>query len=154
MLHVYRVTARVTVDGAATTATSADCTLDLGETGTGFRNDARLIHGTTTTVTDCAPFPAVSITKTLTGAPVQNGDGTTTISYDLTVTSTGAVATSYTLADALRFGTGATIVPGLCPRVQHDPRQHHREPGLERRHHHQRGDAASRSASVSSTCTT
>ena len=112
VLHVFRVIAIVTIDGATTTANSADCTLSGGETGTGFRNDARLIHGTTTTVTDCAPFPAVAVTKALVGTPVENGDGTITIDYDVTVTSTGAVATSYNLADTLRFGTGATIVPG------------------------------------------
>ncbi|MFN8622577.1 MAG: SdrD B-like domain-containing protein [Chloroflexota bacterium] len=110
VLHVFRVVARVTIDGSATTATSSDCILQGGETGTGFRNDATMVQGTTTTVTDCAPFPAVAVTKTLVGSPVQNGDGTITVSYDVTVRSTGAVPTSYTLQDALRFGAGATVV--------------------------------------------
>ena len=55
----------VTINATNGTFASSDCTLAGGETGTGFRNDARLIAGTTTTVTDCAPFASIRVLKTI-----------------------------------------------------------------------------------------
>ena len=108
--HVYRVVATATVSTNTATWNSSNCTLETPETNTGFRNEGRLIAGTTTQVDACAPFAAIRIAKTLvSGSPVANGDGTFTISYNLTVSNLGAGATTYDLSDRLRFGAGVTI---------------------------------------------
>ena len=52
------------------------------------------------------------MTKTLVGDPVENGDGTWTIDYDLTVANAGAADARYDLSDTIRFGAGATVVDG------------------------------------------
>ena len=109
--HVYRVTVTVTTDPATATTASSDCTLDTGETGTGFRNDSSLVtNGETLDADACAPFAIVSIVKTLVGTPAYDGVGGATIEYDLTVTNSGAGATSYDLTDELQFGVGATVI--------------------------------------------
>ena len=108
---MYAVVVRVDVDPATATTASTDCTLAGGETGTGARNDASMTtNGLTTTGTACADFPILAITKTLFGSPVENGDGTTTIRYDVTVSNRGGGPGTYDLDDQLRFGTGVSIV--------------------------------------------
>ena len=110
--HVYRVTVTVTTDPATATTASSDCTLDTGETGTGFRNDSSLVtNGETLDADACAPFPALVITKSLVSA-VLGTDGRYDLTYDLTVTNNGSGAASYGLSDELRFGTGVTIATG------------------------------------------
>ena len=76
---------------AAPRLASSDCTLGTSETGTGFRNAATLtVNGESAPAIACAPFPILTITKSVVGAPTANGDGTWTIGYDLTVANTGA----------------------------------------------------------------
>ncbi|MCY7418105.1 MAG: hypothetical protein LH650_06335, partial [Chloroflexi bacterium] len=79
--------------------------------GTGFRNDSSLTtNGEQLDADACAPFPIVSVLKTLVGTPEYDGLGGAIIDYDVTVTNTGAGATTYDLTDELRFGVGATIL--------------------------------------------
>lgn len=61
-------------------------------------------------VTITNTYTAMTITKTVAGAPVDNGDGTATVAYDIVATNTGAVATTYSLHDQLQYGAGLTVV--------------------------------------------
>jgi hypothetical protein len=107
--HVYRVTVVVSV-GAGLTPASSDCQLGGGEGGTGFLNSATLTsNGEDQEAEDCAEVGLVEIAKALVGQPVANGDGTYTVSYDLTVTNVGTGATSYDLEDELQYGAGTTV---------------------------------------------
>jgi hypothetical protein len=49
------------------------------------------------------------VVKAQVGAPVADGDGTWTLTYDLTVANDGAAAGTYDLADELRLGAGMTV---------------------------------------------
>ncbi len=58
-------------------------------------------------------MPEITATKTVSTAPVNNGDGTWTLAYDMTVSNTGDIDLTAVSADddlAAVFGTGATIV--------------------------------------------
>jgi uncharacterized repeat protein (TIGR01451 family) len=108
--HTYRIAIVARVDARSATAASADCTIDDGEATTGFRNEASAsANGTTVDADACAPFAAVTMTKSLAGTPVENGDGTTTVAYDVTVRNVGAATGRYDLEDHLAFGTGVTV---------------------------------------------
>ena len=96
--HVYSVTAVVTTDPATSTTTSSDCTMDPGETGTGLRNEAAMTEsGVPVSVDACAPFPILTITKTIVGTPTSDSLGNVAVAYDLTVTNSGAAAGVYDL---------------------------------------------------------
>ena len=129
--HVYRVTATVTTDPDTATTASSDCTLATGETGTGFRNDTSLVtNGETLDADACAPFAIVTMLKDLVGTPAYDGLGGATIEYDLTVTNTGAGATTYDLTDELRFGIGATVLHASVANTS--PTGHHHESAVGR----------------------
>jgi methionine-rich copper-binding protein CopC len=117
--HVFRVVVSATVPLSITTSAS-DCSLTSAETGTGLLNSASLTsNGQTLTDTACAPTPSVAIDKSLVGTPVENGDGTYTVTYEVTVANRGDLATTYGLDDTLRFGAGVTVigVPALSNTV-------------------------------------
>jgi uncharacterized repeat protein (TIGR01451 family) len=63
----------------------------------------------TCTFTNAQRGPLTFDKKVAAGSPVNNGDGTWTISYDLTVTSESNIPEDYDLEDELDFGAG--IVP-------------------------------------------
>lgn len=108
--HVYRVTVVVTPDPDATTGAAANCDLDPGETGTGFRAIATLSHnGRAQQAVACTAPSAISVTKGVT-ATVPNGDGTYTIAYEIVVTNNGAGADHYDLTDSLEYGAGVELV--------------------------------------------
>lgn len=52
----------------------------------------------------------VSVNKTVASVPVDNGDGTQSVTYNIDVTNTGNTGITYTLSDPVRFGTGITVV--------------------------------------------
>ncbi|MEZ5203194.1 MAG: SdrD B-like domain-containing protein [Acidimicrobiales bacterium] len=109
-VHTYRVEATASIDTDTATSTSSDCTVDQGESGTGFLNGATLtFDGEETDVDACAQFPVTTFTKELAGDPVANGDGTYTVEYDIVVTNDGAANDHYDLTDALQFGDGIDI---------------------------------------------
>ncbi|MFJ2521357.1 hypothetical protein ACIOWF_20510 [Cellulosimicrobium cellulans] len=116
--HVYRVTVVATVplqftdvedDGTGSPA----CTVPAGGnlTEQGLNNAATLTDetGGTQTDTDCAPVPSIDITKSMQGDPVQNADGTWTVTYSITASNDGAAAGVYDLTDRLRYGAGITV---------------------------------------------
>jgi uncharacterized repeat protein (TIGR01451 family) len=108
--HLYTV--RAVIDSGAVTGSdpAGDCTLDAGETGTGFGNSATLDTGVTTADADvCARAWDPGVTKQLNGQPTQQADGSWLLSYTMTVTNPSAVALTYGLSDKLAFPTGTTI---------------------------------------------
>ena len=65
--------------------------------------------GVPVTVDACAPFAILTITKTLSGAPVSDTLGNVSVAYDVTVSNSGAADGAYDLTDALDFGADVTI---------------------------------------------
>ncbi|WP_185744156.1 SdrD B-like domain-containing protein [Arachnia propionica] len=107
--HTYTVTVLTRVP-ATMTETATDCTLDQGENGTGLRNNAALTHrGTQQNAEACAAvqLPRLELTKTHRDF-VQNGEKVEIV-YDVKVTNPGAVNTTYSLTDTLKFGDGITV---------------------------------------------
>ncbi|MDQ0893537.1 beta strand repeat-containing protein [Agromyces ramosus] len=113
--HSYQLT--VVADPGALDAESAaaDCRIDGGETGTGFRNTATVLAGVKSAFDDaCEPFTDPSVVKTTTGAPVQDpSTGIWTLSYDVTVSNRSTSTTGtipYALEDELGFPADVQIV--------------------------------------------
>ncbi len=108
--HVYRTTVVITPDPDVTTGVAANCGLDSGETGTGFRAIATVSHdGRAQQAFACTAPPAISVAKGVT-ATVPNSDGTYTIRYEIVVTNDGSGAGHYDLADSLEYGAGVKLV--------------------------------------------
>ncbi|MCP2243601.1 DUF7927 domain-containing protein [Lentzea aerocolonigenes] len=108
--HVYRIAVVITPDPDVTTGAAANCGLDSGETGTGFRAIATLSHdGRAQQAVACTAPPAISVAKGVT-ATVPNSDGTYTITYEIVVTNDGWSAGHYDLADSLEYGAGVEVV--------------------------------------------
>ncbi|MEU0885620.1 hypothetical protein ABZ345_44155 [Lentzea sp. NPDC005914] len=108
--HVYRIAVVITPDPDVTTGAAANCGLDPGETGTGFRAIATLSHdGRAQQAVACTAPPAISVDKGVT-ATVPNSDGTYTITYEIVVTNDGSGAGHYDLADSLEHGAGVELV--------------------------------------------
>ena len=113
---VFAVT--VVVDASAIDAESAaaDCRIDAGETGTGYRNLATVTSGVASAfAVACEPATDPSVVKTTVGAPTQDATtGVWTLVYEVEVTnrSTTSVAGGipYSIDDALDFPTGVDVV--------------------------------------------
>jgi hypothetical protein len=74
--HTYTLTVVADVDPSQVTSANADCTLAAGETGTGAMNQASVeIDNTTFSDTECQPFPAIAVDKTVTSGPTAFGFG-------------------------------------------------------------------------------
>ncbi|MFJ8043942.1 isopeptide-forming domain-containing fimbrial protein [Kitasatospora sp. NPDC096147] len=109
--HVWSVVVRYTVDGTTATATSTDCTLDPGESGTGTLNQAGVnVNGGTAETSACAGTPLIRTTKTSLDL-TPNGNGTWTQTYRIDVLNSGQGDGRYTLDDRFRFGAGITVQP-------------------------------------------
>ncbi|PJJ73234.1 putative repeat protein (TIGR01451 family) [Diaminobutyricimonas aerilata] len=113
----HRYTATVTADPGDfdVESAAADCRIDGGESGTGYRNLATLTSGDVTRTADaCEPINDPSVVKTTVGAPTQDAStGTWTMRYDITVrnrstTTTGSIP--YELTDTLGFPEEVAIV--------------------------------------------
>ena len=108
---------QVVVDPSAVDSESAaaDCRLDAGESGTGFRNLATVRSGTASAfAAACEPATDPSVVKTVASAPVQDpATGIWTVVYEVLVTnrSTTTVAGGipYTVDDTLELPTGVTV---------------------------------------------
>jgi len=108
----------VVVDPSAVDVESAaaDCRIDLGETGTGFRNLATVTSGSASVFADaCEPATDPSVVKTTVGAPTQNAStGIWTLVYEVAVTNRSTTTVvggiPYSVADTLEFPTGVEIV--------------------------------------------
>ena len=108
--HLYTVRAVIDAGAVKGTDPAGDCTLDAGETGTGFGNSATLDTGVTTADADvCARAWDPGVTKQLNGQPAQQADGSWLLGYTMTVTNPSAIALTYGLSDQLAFPAGTTI---------------------------------------------
>ena len=110
-------TATVVADPGALDALSAaaDCRIDAGESGTGFRNVATVTVGGKSVFADaCEPATDPSVVKTTVGQPAQDpatGEWTTKYRIAVTNRSTTTVGTiPYTVDDTLAFPTGVTVL--------------------------------------------
>ncbi len=110
----WMVSVIFSVDPNLTTETSADCTIEIGEEGTGLLNCAS-VEGNVPMMVDTAcvelPMPAVSLTKEITAGPdpIPNQSGQM-IEYTITVESTGTTTAFYDLLDTLNFGAGVQVL--------------------------------------------
>jgi hypothetical protein len=104
----YTVTATARVTPAATT-TDRDCTLDTGETGTGFLNTATLnSSGGSNTGTACAAPGSPTVVKNVISA-VESPQWHWVITYGVTVTNGTQNQVSYSLTDTPGFASGMDI---------------------------------------------
>jgi uncharacterized repeat protein (TIGR01451 family) len=111
--HTYQVAVVIDPGTLDSQTAAADCRIDAGESGTGFRNVATVTAGVSTAFDDaCEPFNDPSVVKSTVGAPVQDPTtGIWTLAYNLTVTNRStSAAVPYTLTDTLGFPADATIV--------------------------------------------
>src|SRR4029077_4819730 len=109
--HTYHVIVTFAVAGAMTTA-ARDCVLVTGEAGTGTLNSASVSSALgSNTSSDCAriPDPVVSLHKTISAGPTRNADGTWTITYSVTVATTGHGPGAYSLNATFSFGAGVAV---------------------------------------------
>ncbi|SEE83849.1 SdrD B-like domain-containing protein [Ruania alba] len=123
--HVYLL--RVTV-ALATDPETGDAVLDPSQFGcapdqggddtAGLFNAAAMdpVNSDQLSDDECADLPVVTLDKTVTAEPHPvdpvNNPGEYEVTYGLTVTNETETATSYALADRLRFGAGVTVVAG------------------------------------------
>ena len=149
----YTVTVEFTIAGSAT-STALDCILGEGEQGTGSLNSATASwQGGTIKDDACAPVPKLTITKDVAQAPTSNGT-TWSVSYDVKVTNSGPVATTYNLSDTPTFGPNVTVTKSssgalvsttapfslqLADEQVHQPRNHRRLHGDRRVHRRRLG---------------
>jgi uncharacterized surface anchored protein len=104
----YTVTAKARVSTAATT-TDRDCTLDTGETGTGFLNTATLSSsGGGNTGTACAAPGSPTVVKKVISA-VEGPQWHWVITYAVIVTNGTQNQVSYSLTDTPAFASGMAI---------------------------------------------
>ena len=123
--HTFTITVTFTVDATATEPGDLDCELVEGEDGTGTLNTATVTFDGQTIEDDaCAPIPEVTIDKTVTSAPVLAA-GEWTVAYEVDVTNSGPITTTYDLQDVPSFGEGTTVtniaVAATTPAVAIDP---------------------------------
>lgn len=111
--HTYSVSVQVDPGSLDRESALADCRVDSGETGTGFRNVATVTSGARSAFAEaCQPFTDPSVVKSTVGSPTQNpADGLWTVEYDVTVTNRSTTTTAaYTLEDTLGFPADVDIV--------------------------------------------
>ncbi|WP_194288496.1 DUF6923 family protein [Ornithinicoccus halotolerans] len=109
-VHVYTVTVEVDIDPDIDPA-AADCTVGAGESGSGLLNLAT-VNGDSGEYSDdnCPPTPRSDIDKELLDR-VSNGDGTYTVTYELTVAREGTDGT-YDLRDELLLSDAVNVAAG------------------------------------------
>lgn len=112
-VDVYTVTVEADPGVLEVESPLADCRVDDGETGTGYRNIATVTVGTRSAFADaCEPATDPSVVKSAVGQPEQNEDGTWTLDYTITVTNRSATtsgAIPYRLEDTLGFPENVVI---------------------------------------------
>ncbi|MDP3952576.1 LPXTG cell wall anchor domain-containing protein [Microbacterium sp.] len=109
-VHTYRVEVTVQMDEADIDPSALVCPAPgTGDAG-GLANSASVDHnGIIAEDEVCPTLPLITIDKSVSTGPTPNGDGTWTITYDLTASNTGAAAGDYDIADQLRYGDGIVI---------------------------------------------
>lgn len=104
--HSYQVTVVADPGTLDPESALADCRIDSGETGTGFRNVATVLSGVKSAVAEaCEPATDPSVVKTVAQQPTQNAStGVWTMKYLLSVTNRSTTTTgtiAYTISDTL-----------------------------------------------------
>uniref|UniRef100_UPI003B3B8F0F SdrD B-like domain-containing protein n=1 Tax=Pseudactinotalea sp. TaxID=1926260 RepID=UPI003B3B8F0F len=109
--HTYTVDVVVAIDEAGFGSDSLTCAEPGSGGAGGLSNVAGLGHNDLTDEADaCVTIePQVSLDKTIASGPVTDDDGGYTITYQIEVTNTGGLPTSYVLSDELRFGAGIDV---------------------------------------------
>lgn len=108
--HSYTVRAVLDTGSLTSADPAADCVLDAGETGTGLGNRATVGTGVASASAGaCATIADPAVTKTVSGLPVQQADGSWNVGYTMTVSNPSAFALSYGLRDELDFPAGSTV---------------------------------------------
>jgi uncharacterized repeat protein (TIGR01451 family)/LPXTG-motif cell wall-anchored protein len=109
--HTYQVEVIVQMDEATIDPGSLECPAPgTGEAG-GLANSTTLTsNGIVTEDEVCPTLPLIELNKEIVaGNPIENGDGTWTIEYDVTATNTGQAAGDYTVTDQLQYGDGLEV---------------------------------------------
>ncbi|MFN0110869.1 MAG: SdrD B-like domain-containing protein [Blastocatellia bacterium] len=106
---VFTITVSIVVDPMTASTSSLDCSMDLGETGTGTRNTASIAGDGNGSATACQPLPLINVLK-IQPAPIPTGANTYLLTYTLTVSNVGAAAGTYNLNDTFQFGMGVSVV--------------------------------------------
>lgn len=119
--HTFTVAVVASIEEESFGSASLECAAPgSGESG-GFANTAGLSHNDLTDEADaCVTVePSVGLDKTIASGPNQSDDGGYIVSYEIEVTNTGGLPTSYALSDELRFGAGIEVssvqVTNLAP---------------------------------------
>jgi LPXTG-motif cell wall-anchored protein len=84
-------------------------------------SDAVEVTGTDAVlVTITNTYTSMTITKSVSGTPTDNGNGTFTTIYDVVASNTGTAATTYTLTDALQYSPSLTVTSASVASVTPD----------------------------------
>lgn len=106
----YVITIVASVDAASLGTDADDCTLDQGETGTGFLNVASLTANGETTTDDACASPAVPTLDKSWISTEQNADASWNVTFEVTVDNGGSASDLYyDLSDVPGFLPDATI---------------------------------------------
>ncbi|WP_309104433.1 hypothetical protein [Microbacterium sp.] len=109
--HTYQVEVTVQMDEATIDPSELVCAPPgSGEAG-GLGNSTTLTSNGIAGQDDvCPPLPLILLNKTVAdGSPIPNGDGTWTVSYDVTATNLGQATGDYDISDRLRYGAGIEV---------------------------------------------
>lgn len=112
--HVYRVSVDATIT-TKLTKSSGDCTLDSGESGTGFLNSATVTSdGLVSEAIACDPVPpaktpSVTLDKALISTSALDPQHRSTSIYRITVSNTGDGKGEYDLSDELQYAPTVTV---------------------------------------------
>lgn len=109
--HTYQVEVTVQMDEAIMDPTDLQCLPPGSGDAGGLGNSTTLTsNGITGQDEVCPTLPLIELDKQIVdGSPVENGDGTWTIAYDVTATNIGAAEGDYDLSDRLRYGAGIDV---------------------------------------------
>lgn len=108
--HTYSVEVVVSMDEESLDESSLRCPPPgSGDVG-GLANGTTLDHnGIVVSDEVCPTLPQIEIVKSISDGPIENKDGTWTITYDLVATNIGAATGAYDLADDLNYGAGIVV---------------------------------------------
>ncbi|WP_203136398.1 hypothetical protein [Microbacterium sp. JZ31] len=108
--HTYQVEVVVSMDEDTIAPSALQCPPPGSGASGGLANGTLLDHnGIEVVDATCPTLPLIAVDKSISDGPTGNGDGTWTITYDLTATNTGAAEGVYDIADELQFGEGIAV---------------------------------------------
>lgn len=116
--HHYEVTVvadvPLQIPGAGSADDPTECGPDGDDTDRAFNNTSALtkVDGEVEEDQACAPIPSIDIAKSVSAGPTPNGDGTWTVTYDITATNTGAADGIYEVTDRMTADGDMTVVSG------------------------------------------